>query len=185
MSKRSSIEYAGKASIFVLYQSVKPAGKGASLREKAVTGNMVKTGIHGMALVLTSENMQALLREHDEIFTFEGEHDTRGWRGDMPYCRVMEIVTPYLLEAVPIDKKWTDLPKIGIDRSAAWEQISCDIANAVTGLSFRWTGLKKKEHNGYFPDGIHGEGEAFMEAKGCRSVFSCRGSITVKQGKAE
>ena len=185
MSKRSSIDYAGKASIFVLYQSVKTAGKGASLKEKAVTSEMVRKGINGMALVITGERMQDLLREHDEIFTYEGEHETRGWRGDMPYLRVMEIVQPYLLEAVPIEQKWKDLPKIGVDRSAAWEQISCIIASKVTGLEFRWTGKKKTEHNGYYPDGIHGENEFFMEAKGCQSVFSCRGAITVKQGKCE
>lgn len=185
MSKKSSIEYAGKANIFVLYQSVKNAGKDAPLREKAVMRDLVNAGINGMALVLTGERMQDLLREHDEIFTFEGEYDTRGWRGDMPYLRIMEVIEPYLIKAVPINQKWNDLPKIGLDRSAAWEQLSCKIANAVTGMEFLWTGLKKTEHNGYFPDGIHGDGEAYLEAKGCRSVFSCRGAITVKQGKAE
>lgn len=185
MSKRSSIEYAGKASVFVLYQSVKNAGRDASLREKAIMRDMVKSGINGVALVLTGERMQDLLREHNEIFTFEGENATRGWRGDMPYLRVMEIIEPYLLKAVPVNQKWNDLPKIGPDRSAAWEQLSCEIANAVTGMEFRWTGLKKKERNGYFPDGVHGNNEAYLEAKGCQSVFSCRGAITVKQGKAE
>ena len=185
MSKRSSITYAGKANFFVLYQSVKLGGKGSTLKEKAIMSEMVRKGINGMALVITGERMQDLLREHDEIFTFEGENATRGWRGNMPYLRVMEIIEPYLLKAVPIEQKWNDLPKIGLDRSAAWEQISCAIVSEVTGLEFRWTGIKKTEHNGYYPDGIHGENELFMEAKGCQSVFSCRGAITVKQGKCE
>ena len=188
MSKRSSIEYAGKASFFSLYQSVKGAGNGASLREKAVMRDMVKSGVNGVALILSAESMQALLREHDELFTAEGEHGTRGWRSDMPYLFVMEIVRPYLIAEVKLAERWTDFPKIGIDRSAAWEQRSCELVNDLLGLSFVWTGKKKKERNGYYPDGIHTNEdgmELYLEAKGARSVFSCKGSITVKSGKSE
>lgn len=188
MSKRSSIEYAGKASYFSLYQSVKGAGNGASLREKAAMRDMVKAGVNGVALILSAESMQALLREHDELFTAEGEHGTRGWRSDMPYLTVINIVRPYLIAEVKLAERWTDFPKIGIDRSAAWEQRSCELVNDLLGLSFVWTGKKKKERNGYYPDGIHTNEdgmELYLEAKGARSVFSCKGSITVKSGKSE
>lgn len=187
MSKRSSIAYAGKANYFVLHQSVKKSGRSTSLKEQVAMKKLVEAGVNSVAIILTSENMQALLRDHDELFTFEGEYDTRGWRGDMPYLRVMEIIKPYALKTVPLSEKWENLPKIRNDRSAAWEQIACSIVSEITGIEFQWTGLRKTEKNGYFPDGIAKveDSEIYLEAKGRQSVFSCKGSITVKQGRAE
>lgn len=188
MSKKSSIAYAGRADIFALYQSVKNAGGGATLREKVAMRDMVKSGINGVALILTGESMQALLRDHDELFTAEGEYGTRGWRSDMPYLYVMPIVRPYLIAEINLSERWIDFPKIGADRSAAWEQKACKLVNDLLNLCFVWTGKKKKDRSGYYPDGIHinaDDTEIYLEAKGARSVFSCKGSITVKSGKSE